>query len=87
MDSSLDHPIRDHLGRYISGQSTLQEFDLWFVRATADVDRSGTRAEIDLTYEVFLRLAEYSHGDWTTAELEDLFRALVEAPVTAAVSG
>ncbi len=63
MTSPLERAIRDRLHRYVSGQITLQAFDLWFVQATASVDHEGSQAEIDFAYEIFLRLAEYDHGD------------------------
>src|SRR3712207_7196621 len=34
--------------------------------------RSGTPEVIDLTYEVFLRIAEFDHGDWTEDELRGI---------------
>ena len=86
MASPLERAIRDRLHRYTSGQITLQEFDLWFVQATADVDRMGSQAEIDLTYEIFLRLAEYDHGDWTADQLKGMFRSLAEVGLPAPVA-
>ncbi len=47
------------------------------MRATWDVEKTGDQATIDLTYEIVLRLAEYSNGDCTEAELKELLRPLV----------
>ncbi len=86
MASPLEQAIRERLRRYTSGQITLQEFDLWFVRATADVDRAGSQAEIDMTYEIFLRLAEYDHGVWTIDQLTGMFRSLAEVGLPSPVA-
>ena len=84
MASPLEQDIREQLRRYIDGQISLREFDAWFVPATRAVDRTGPPEAIDLTYEVFLRLAEYSNGDWTEAELKDILgRVASPAPAAA----
>ena len=85
MPSPLEDAIREQLRRYVAGEMSLQAFDIWFVRATADVDRTGPPEAIDLTYEIFLRLAEYSNGDWTEAELKDMLQAIA-APSSAAAA-
>ena len=78
--------LRSHLARYLSGADSLRTFDEWFVPATWDVDRAGDQATIDLTYEIILRLAEYSNGDCTEEQLKDLLRPLVAAPVPSAAT-
>lgn len=80
MSSPLDEAIREHLRRYVEGTESLRQFDDWFVPATADVDRSGSPEAIDLTYEVFLRLAEYSNGDWTEPQLKQILQSVAVAP-------
>ena len=80
MASPLEHEIREHLRRYVDGRISLREFDAWFVPATREVDRTGPPEAIDLTYEVFLRLAEYTNGDWTESELKEILRR-VASPV------
>lgn len=86
MPSPLARAIRDHLKQYVEGRITFRAFDAWFVGATMDVDRRGSQSEIDLTYEIYLRLAEYDHGDWTKAQLHEMLRQLADvglpAPVT-----
>lgn len=83
MLTPLDSSIRQHLAQSIMGETTLRRFDEWFVPATWDVDRSGDQPLIDLTYEIILRLAEYSNGDCSEAELKALLRPLVDAAVPA----
>ena len=85
MASPLEQAIQEQLRRYIDGQISLREFDAWFVPATRAVDRTGPPEAIDLTYEVFLRLAEYSNGDWTEAELKDIL-GRVASPSPAAAT-
>lgn len=87
MPSPLEQAIRHQLARYIDGQTTLQEFDRWFVFATQHVERSGSQTEIDLTYETELRLAEWDHGDWTKQELDAMLRQLAEVGLPAPVLG
>ncbi len=76
MSPSLASEIRDHLARYVEGELSLSALDEWFVPATWDVDRTADRVAIDLTYEIVLRLAEYSNGDCTEQELKALLRPL-----------
>ena len=83
MATSLNARIRDHLADYVAGRTSLLEFDEWFIPETWDVDKSDDRPLIDLTYEIILRLAEYSSGDCSEAELKDLLRPLVTAAVPA----
>lgn len=85
MPTPLDSRIRHRLARYLTGDITLRRFDEWFVPATWDVDKSGDQPTIDLTYEIILRLAEYSNGDCSEAQLKDLLRPLVAVPAPAPV--
>lgn len=85
MQSMVEREIVRRLNRYCVGAVSLQEFDSWFVSATAGVDRTGPPSVIDLSYEVFGRLAEYSNGDWSEAELKGLLRQIAApARITAA---
>ena len=66
--------IRSWLRRYVSGDVSLTEFAKRFTRAAWSVSERGGDAERELVYEVELRLAEFSNGDWTESELRDLLR-------------
>jgi hypothetical protein len=81
MHSSLNHDIRHQLARYLTGEISLEVFGDWFVPATWDIDKTGDQPTIDLTYEIILRLAEYSNGDCTEGELKQILRPLVEPAV------
>ena len=84
MSTSLSTAIRANLARCLDGPWSLRAFDEWFVPATIDVERSGDAMAEALTWEIYLRLAEYSNGDCTEDELKGLLRQLVE-PVAASV--
>ena len=83
MQSALGLKLRDQLRRYVDGEISLSEFDEWFVPATLDVERWDDPAAEELTWEIFLRIAEYSHGDWTEAELKQMLGSFAGLPVAA----
>ena len=74
MSSELATQIRGRLSRYLSGQGSLEEFDTWFTPATWDVERQGDQEAEVLADEIMLRLAEFSRGHWTEAELKARLR-------------
>jgi hypothetical protein len=83
MDENLLREIRTHLGRYLSGKSSLRQFREWF-----DVETWGLAAEPDsparqVAGEIELRLAEFTNGHLTEDELRTLLQALLQRePVT-----
>ena len=50
--------------------------------ALSVVEEHGSQVAEDLTYDIELRLAEFSGGGWTEEELKDLLRPLAEPKVT-----
>lgn len=78
MSYSLDFSIRDRLAAYLAGEISLREFEDWFFPETWDVDQLNNLALTNLVYGIKLRLAEFSHGDWTEKELHDLLRPFIE---------
>lgn len=85
MPPPLERQIREQLARYIAGEQSLETFAEWFFPATWNVHLRDDRAAADFAYEIGLRLAEFSNGDWTEDELKALLRPLVEPrPVSAA---
>jgi hypothetical protein len=54
----------------------VRQLDAWFWPATWDIERSNDVAAEELTWEIMLRLAEYSKGHRTEAELKDLLRPI-----------
>lgn len=72
MHHPLSNAMQKHVQRYVAGDLTVSEFEAWFWPATIKVEQaSDVRAEA-MTYDIMLRLAEYSKGHGTEAELKDL---------------
>lgn len=81
MTSSLERQIREHLARFVDGRASLEEFDAWFSPATLNVEQLDDPGAEDLTWEIMLRLAEYSNGDRSLAETRAILRDYANAPV------
>lgn len=79
MPSLLGQTIRQRLARFLRGESSLFDFNAWFVPATWNVAYDDDPAAYDLTNELYLRIAEYANGHRTEAELTDRLRPLVKA--------
>jgi hypothetical protein len=78
MSYSLDFNIREQLARYLANEISLREFGDWFFPETWDEDQLRDLALVNLVYGIKLRLAEFSHGDWTENELRSLLRPFIE---------
>ncbi len=78
MSYSLDFNIRERLATYLAKEISLREFEDWFFPEAWDVDQLGDLALTNLVYGIKLRLAEFSHGDWTENELRSLLRPFIE---------
>lgn len=75
MADSLSITIRRQLRRYLQGGQSLREFVRWLAPRLESLDRD--RDADDLAHEAYLRIAEYTNGDWTEDELRAFFRPLV----------
>ena len=78
MSYPLDFSIRERLASYVANETSLREFEDWFFPETWDADQLDNMALTNLVYGIKLRLAEFSHGDWTEKELRTLLRTFVE---------
>ena len=87
MRSDLEVAIREHLDRFLAGELSLQEFDAWFVPATWRVEQMNDPGAEELTWEIFLRLAEHSNGHRSLAETKDLLRSFAAASAEARATG
>jgi hypothetical protein len=67
--SDLAADIRAALAQYLAGEIPLAAFDKWFTPATWNVERRTDPQAQALADEIDLRLAEYTNGHWTEAEL------------------
>lgn len=84
MPSSLERAIRERLARFLAGEASLREFDAWFSPATLNVEFGDDHGANDLTWEIMLRLAEYSNGDRDLHETKLLLREFAAASSQAA---
>ncbi len=75
---SFDLDIREHLNAYLAGQITLREFEDWFFPKVWNIEHINDPALAELVYEIKIRWAEFSHGDWTEQDLRGLLRPLSE---------
>lgn len=82
MQSPLEQQIRGRLTRYLNSESSLQALQDWLAPRVLTLDRKTDPVAADLAFEIELRLAEYSNGDWTQDELRDILRPLVTSPAT-----
>ncbi len=77
MQIFLDLEIKRELERFLVGLISLDEFSDWLAPITMDIEQSGSPTAVELVNEIQLRLAEFTDGYWTEAELRDLLRPLV----------
>lgn len=77
MENSLRLEIHERLVGYLAHETTLSEFEDWFVHATWDRVARETPETADLIGEIELRLAEYSSGHRTEAGLRQFLLPLV----------
>jgi hypothetical protein len=84
MSHSLDYNIREQLADYMAGKLSLREFEDWFFPETWDIDEIENTDDqtstnlANLVYGIKLRLAEFSHGDWTEVELRSMLLSILE---------
>jgi len=78
MSHSLDYNIREQLAEYLAHEISLHVFEDWFFAETWDVDETDNQTLANLVYGIKLRLAEFSHGDWTEPELRSLLHSISE---------
>lgn len=71
MTESLDQTIQMRLGWYLRGDLSLAEFEAWLVPATWDLSPQSDSAAHELATAITLRIAEFTNGDWTEAELRE----------------
>ena len=76
MSSPRELALREHLAAFVGGDSSLAGFTDWLVGATWDIDETGDRAAIDLTYDIKLALAEHSRGHVTEDDLRRELRGV-----------
>ena len=77
---NLGFEIRKQVIRYLAGDISLADLNAALVPLTWNIEwRTDPRAA-SLGRDIELLLAEFSHGDWSKAELKSHLRTLLDAP-------
>lgn len=63
--------VRKKLAAYLSGRISLRKFNDWFAPVTWNIEAWAPVGLKKLVHEITLRLAEYSYGHWSKADLND----------------
>ena len=77
MQTSLEAEIAERLARYLAGEISLRDLQLWFSAATWDVHEREDGRATDLAGEVELSLDEYTSGHLDEDELREEFGRLL----------
>jgi hypothetical protein len=72
IQTPLDIRVREHLAQYLRADIDFPTFKPWFLANTWDVEREGTRSDMELVHNIHIRLIEFSNGDWTEDELKSM---------------
>lgn len=68
---------RRKLARYLADRISLRQLNHWLVDVITSLDGRADRGLRDLVYGIELRIAEYTSGVWTEAELRGKLAPLV----------
>jgi hypothetical protein len=71
MVTDLRHQIRKHVSQYLAAVITLGEFQDWFIPIATQMTGKEDQETQDQVYEIELRLAEYTGGYWSEAQLKE----------------
>ena len=66
-----DSELREQVARYVHRETSLRDFQEWFIAATWGDDSREDDHVATLNDFIELRLAEYTSGHWTEEELRD----------------
>lgn len=80
MHRSLTDEIRHHLGLYLEGEITLDQFRDWFVPVLWTVEDANDTLAERLAYEIEALHSEYAREHWLADEFKNLLWKLVERP-------
>lgn len=76
-----ENKIRENLGRYLSGELSLDHFEDWLVQRSWNMHKDSDESAQKLASAVELRLAEHSSGHLDDAALRDELRQLLNPKV------
>lgn len=74
-----ENQIREKLGRYLSGELSLDYFEDWLVQRSWNMHKDSDESAQKLASAVELRLAEHSSGQLDDAALRDELRQYVNS--------
>ena len=69
MTTPIGKKIRERAWSYVLGQSTLKDFEKWFVPIAWEIEKFRDQDAERLAYQISNLLAEYSNGDRTEVSL------------------
>ena len=78
MASKLEFELRNRLGEYLLGRSSLGEFEDSLVPMLWDVDYQSDAGVAHMAGEVHVLISEFARGDRSLQELRDELHKLVE---------
>lgn len=81
MQSPIEIEIHEWLGRYVGSEISLGEFRNWLIPRAWNIEQDDDKAAEELAYEIELRLAEFSNGDWTEDDLKEMLRKIALSSV------
>jgi len=81
MSNDLAIQIRLSLSQYLAEELTLKQFLRRYLPVLATASTDGPADE--LVHEIYVRIAEYTNGDWTEAELREILAPIVRTYVVA----
>jgi len=76
MPDSITQAIEARLRRYLGGEDSLADFEAWLVPETWDLSPLTDREAHELAASITLRIAEFTNGDWSEAELRKALQQL-----------
>lgn len=85
-NTDLDQQVRAQLFQLLTGLLPLRDFQIWFAPVAWRLGRAENRDRFPLSRRVELRLAEYTNGHWSEADVMREMDALLRpAQVTMGV--
>lgn len=67
-----ERELRHRAADYVSGRSTLRDFELWLAPLAWSIDDAADATLRDLVNRLELRIAEYTSGAWSDEQLRQL---------------
>lgn len=72
-----DYEIRKQLVCYLTSETSLEDFEDWFVARSWNFHEAENPLLLELACEIELLLAEFSNGHWTESDLKERLRPFI----------